>query len=272
MSTEQTRTATASGGRTITAVLAAVGAIALIGSGGTAAFAASADLNRTERVQELDATGITALDLEVSSADVTVEFGDVEEARLSVIGGWGADWRLDRDDDELIVRSPAFEFGWWFGNWFPGDQQVVLTLPDDLLDARLETDLVLNAGSLDVAGSFGDVQVEVNAGSLRLEGEAGSVQTEVNAGSAEIELDGVRTADLDLSAGRLVVDLTGDAPEEVRVGVSAGSLVLTVPDVQYRVTQDRSAGSIDSRLDESSRARNTIDVTVSAGSVTLRAD
>jgi len=52
--------------------------------------------------------------------------------------------------------------------------------------------------------------------------------------------------------------------------VSAGSLDLTVPDVEYAITQDISAGTLNAKIDEASSARRTIDVSLSAGTATIR--
>ena len=247
-----------------------IGGVALLGSGATAAVAASGDLVRTDSVQSVDVAGITGLDLDVSASDVRVQFGDVDEAVLAITSGRGRNWTLERDGDELVVRSPESRFGWWFGNWWGDDETVVLTLPEELQDAGLDASLTLNAGSLDVAGSFAELDVEVAAGDLTVDGSAEALDAQLSAGGADIVLDGVKTADLGVSAGDLAVELTGAAPVETTIDVSAGELDLTVPEGEYRVTDSVSAGSLENGLDESSDARRTIDVSISAGSVTLR--
>ncbi len=141
-----------------------------------------------------------------------VEFGDVDEAQLSITNGRGTAWTFDRDGDELIVRSPDGVFGWWFGNWFGDEEIAVLTLPESLRGDALDADLNLDAGSLDVVGDFGVLDVRVNAGALDVEGSARELDAEMNAGRADILLDGVTRADLGVSAGDLTVELTGTAP------------------------------------------------------------
>jgi hypothetical protein len=54
------------------------------------------------------------------------------------------------------------------------------------------------------------------------------------------------------------------------IDVSAGSLGLALPDARYNITQDVSAGSLNNRLDHSSTSERRIDITLSAGEVTLR--
>lgn len=258
-------------GRPIGIVLAVIGGVALLGSGTTAAFAAGSQLSRSDSVSTTDVTGIQSLEMEVGASDVSVQFGDVDEAELRVDGGSGATWTLERDDDELIVHSPNRTFGWWFGGWFGDDERVVLTLPESLQRVGLDLDLDLGAGSLEASGEFGEVDLHVGAGALTLEGSATSVDADISAGRAEIELADVSEADLGIAAGRLTAEFTGTTPDTITFEVSAGSLELTVPDDVYNVTQEVSAGSFDNRVETSTTASSTIDAKVSAGSATLRA-
>lgn len=264
-----------SGATAILIVTAVVGGMALLGSGATAAFAATGSLvaastEGSDSVQTEDASGLTGIDLDVDAGNMRVEFGDVEEAELAVTNSRGPAWTLERDGDQLVVRSPEFRFGWWFGSWFGDDQSAVLTLPENLRDAELDADFTLDAGSLDVVGDFGALDVTVNAGALDVEGAATSLVIDMSAGRADGLIDGVDQADLSVSAGDLNVELTGRAPSQTRIDVSAGSVDLTVPDESYSITQDVSAGSLDAEVDQSSDTRRMIDVSLSAGSVTIR--
>lgn len=252
----------------ITVALAVFGGLALVGSGATAAVAASSDLIRVDSVQKVDVTGVEGLDLNASASNVRVEFGDVDEAELSVEGGRGGAWTIERDGDELLVRSPDTMFGWWFGRWFDDDSTVVLVLPEEL--EGIDATFVLSAGGLDVTGSYGELGVEVAAGDLNIDGSADSLDADLSAGSADLILDGVGEAELSVSAGDLAVELTGTAPRIVTIDVSAGSAELTVPDGEYDIDQNVSAGELDNRLEQSPDSRNSIEVTLSAGSVTLR--
>lgn len=256
-------------------VTAIVGGIALLGSGGAAAAAATGTLlgptaDRGETVQREDAAGLEGIDLDVDAGAMRIEFGDVDEAQLSVENGRGPEWTLDRKDDTLVVRSPDFRFGWWFGSWFGDEESAVLTLPESLRDSTLDADLTLDAGSLEVRGDFGALDVDMSAGALDVEGAATSLDIGMSAGRADILLDGVDRADLGVSAGNLTVELTGTAPTRTSIDASAGSVDLTVPDVAYTITQDISAGSLDAKVTRSPDARQAIAVTLSAGSVSIR--
>lgn len=266
---------TRSSGKTaIMVTTAIVGGLALLGTGGTAAFAATGTLltssDRSDSIQTQDASGVERIDLDVDAGNMRIEFGDVDEAELAVTNGRGPGWSFDRNGDELVVRSPEFRWGWWFDGWFGDDESAVLTLPESLRDSALDADLTLDAGSLDVVGDFGALDIAVNAGALDLEGAASAVDIDMSAGRADVLVDGVEEAGLQVSAGDLNVELTGTPPTQTTIDVSAGSVDLTVPNASYTISQDVSAGTLDAQIDQSSDSRRLIDVTLSAGSVTIR--
>lgn len=269
-----------SGSTAIVVSLAVFGGLVLLGTGATAAVAAAHDISRSSGSNSGDmlsasTSGVSSIDLEVGLTDMTVEFGDVDEATMEIIDTRSDRWTLERDEDELVVRGPENKFGWldgdWLGgNWFEEDGQIVLTLPESLNDGSLDADFDLGAGRLEIEGTFGEVDIDMGAGSLNMTGAATSVSADIAAGHARLDLEDVSTADFMIAAGKLVATLEGTTPREVTVDVSAGSLELTVPDETYSVSQDVSAGSLDNRLDTSSSSRYKIDASVSAGSAILR--
>lgn len=254
-------------------VTAVVGGIALLGAGGTAAAAAASNIvsaSRPDSVQTVGVEGLKGIDLDADASSMRIEFGDVDEAELAITNGRGTAWTFEREGDELIVQSPKGVFGWWFGSWFGDEEIAVLTLPESLRGSELDADLTLDAGSLDVVGDFGTLDIDVSAGALDVQGAARELDVQMSAGRADILLDGVTQADLGVSAGDLAVELTGTAPTRTAIDVSAGSLDLTVPDVEYAITQDVSAGTLNAKVDVASSARRTIDVSLSAGTATIR--
>ena len=262
-----------SGATAVMVVTAVVGGLALLGAGGTAAAAAVGTIatsNRADSVQSVGVAGLESIDLSADASSMRVEFGDVDEATLAITNGRGTPWRFERDGDELVVRSPQGVFGWWIGGWFGEEEVAVLTLPESLRDAGLDADLNLNAGSLDVAGDFGILDVSVNAGALDIQAAAKELDVQMSAGRADILLDGIAQADLGVSAGDLTVELTGTPPALTSIDVSAGTLDLTVPDVEYAISQEISAGTLNAEVDEASSSRRTIDVSLSAGTATIR--
>jgi hypothetical protein len=81
----------------------------------------------------------------------------------------------------------------------------------------------------------------------------------------------VRQVTTQVSAGSLEAALTGRAPSEITADVSAGSLRLTVPEGEYDISSEVSAGDFRDGIGSTEGAGNTIRITVSAGEAVLRA-
>lgn len=229
-------------------------------------FAASDTAALTARADR-----VAALDVDVAAGSLTIAYGDVDEATLRVEGTGASDWRLSRDGDALSVTADR---GWWRG-WdligFGGHGDVaVLTLPLDLSKTTLDADLQLAAGEIIADGTFGELDLEIGAGSVTVSGTARSLDASISAGRVRLDLAGVRTVDLDVSAGYIEGQLSGTAPTETVIDVSAGRVSLTLPRGPYAITSDVSAGEFSHSLSTDPTASARIDVTVSAGSVTLR--
>lgn len=248
----------------LTAVLG-VGVLVAVAWGGVRATLGASMASSETRMLAVD--GVQELDVDVSAASFTVRFDDVSEASLEVRDSGGGSWTFDREGATLRVETPRAPFISWFGG---GNGRAVLTLPDELEGADAE--LELGAGSLTAEGAFGELELGMGAGDMNISGSAEELTADVSAGRADIDLQGVRGADLQLSAGDMTARLGGEAPSEVRVSVSAGSLTLTLPDEAYDVSSDVSAGDFDNQLRTESGASARVFVEVAAGTARLLAD
>lgn len=258
------------GSRAVAIVVIVLGGLVLLGATISAAVGTVASASVHTSTRTLAATGVEELDIEAAAGTLRVEFTDVQEAELEVTSSWDADaWRLERDGDTLHVASPDRSgwFGWrsWFGD---GGADAVLRLPSSL--AGLDADVSLAAGEFVTDGEFGELDLELAAGAFDVSGSARSLSADVSAGRGTLELEGVREADLTVSAGSLDATLTGTKPDSVELGVSAGSLRLTVPEGDYDVRSDVSAGQFDNRIGSTPGASSTISVQVSAGQAVLK--
>lgn len=264
-----------SGARAITIVAIVLGSLVLLSTLTSAVFSTIASATERTTVRSIATTGVDSLDVRVGGGSLRVEFSDVREAELEVTGAWGADrWTLERRDDRLVVTTPN-RFGTWIGDWLTwGDDRDrssgVLRLPASLAGADAE--LELSAGELIVAGDFDDLDLEVSAGRLEASGSATELSARVSAGRGDLDLSGVEEATFSVSAGTIESRLSGAQPESVEATVSAGSLHLWVPEGDYAVTSDVSAGGFDNRIGSDPRATSRINVDVSAGQVVLRSD
>lgn len=255
--------------RAVAITATALGAAIVLATAGTAAASTLASSSTSTSTRVLDVANVDGLRIDVSASQMQVRFADVADAQLDVTGAGGADrWTFERHDDELVVASPRWVFG--IGWLFSGDTRVVLTLPQSMQSAGLDASFSLAAGDLDVEGDFADLEIDLGAGSLQLAGSAEDLSAEVSAGRADLDLRGVQEADLTVSAGDLVGQLTGSAPENISIDLSAGSIRLTLPDEDYDVQVGVSAGGIDNTLATSTSAPRRITGGVSAGTLVLR--
>jgi hypothetical protein len=253
--------------RVVAILTVALGCVVVLGALGTAIFSTVAAASVRTDTQTADVAGVESLKVAVDAASLRIEFADVTEATLEVTGGLGVgEWTLERQDDELTVATPhRFGPGWIFG----GDVRATLTLPRELEGTDLDAALELSAGELTVDGSFGDLGIDVGAGTLTVDGAAQTLTADLSAGGADIDLADVAEATFMVSAGTVDARLTGTAPRTVTVDVSAGSLDLRLPEETYDVRSDVSAGDFENGLRTDADARNVVDVTVSAGTVTI---
>lgn len=259
------------GTRALSITIAVLGAGALVIGGVATAFGTVREATSLAPVAQsiTDVAGVEGIDIDVSAGDLRVEFGGSDVTLVST-GETG--WTLARDGDQVVVSSPdeAFDFGFdWL--WRDADRSATLTLPASLEGTDLDIDL--SAGRVIAEGAFGEAEFEMSAGSLELEGSARTLEGRISAGRAIVELADVREVGIELAAGHLQGTLTGDAPAQVDLDVSAGSLDLSLPDVAYSVTHDSGAGELDlNNLQQRSDADHRIQVGVTAGKVDLRAD
>lgn len=263
--------------KAVTVAVAAFGGLVLLGSGTSAAFAGVNDISADRETSAVEVAGVEALNAQVDGASLSIEFYDGDTAVLRADQGSTRGWVLRVDDEELRVHSRDrgwFGLGWltpdWVGgSWFDDGDRLTLLLPESL--EGIDADLTLNAGALSADGAFGEVDADVSAGRMDLTGTANGLDFTLSAGGANVELADVDVASFDISAGRADAELTGTAPSDVTVDVSAGNLQLTLPDEAYDVRQEKDAGSVNSDLRQDPASGNTVSVTVSAGSVNLRA-
>lgn len=259
----------AGGSRVVAIVIIVLGAIVLLGAMTSAVIGTIASASVHTSTRSLDAAGVEDLGIDAAAGTLRVEFTDVQEAELEVTSSWGAEnWRFERDGDSLEVAPPdrLGWFGWrgWFGD---GGADAVLRLPSAL--EGLDADVSLAAGEFVTDGEFGELDLSLAAGSFDVSGSARSLSADVSAGRGTLELDGVSEAELTVSAGSLDAVLTGERPDVIDADVSAGTLRMTVPEGDYDVTSDVSAGEFDNGIGSTPGASSTIRVQVSAGQAVL---
>ncbi|MFH8251355.1 hypothetical protein ACH3VR_13365 [Microbacterium sp. B2969] len=258
--------------RVVAILLIVFGVFVVLGAVISAIFTtiAAASIHTTTRT--VDVSGVDDLKVDVSAGSLRIVYADVSDAELEVTGTSGADrWTLDSSNDTLTVSTPSgwFSDGFWNGWIFGARSDAVLRLPQAMEGAN--ADLSLAAGELNADGDFGDLQLDLGAGRATIAGSADSIDAQISAGTGELDLEGIDKAVLSVSAGSLTADFSGQQPSSVELDVSSGSARLTVPQGEYDVTSDVSAGQLDNKLGSVPGADSTIRVEVSAGQAVLRA-
>lgn len=251
-------------------LLAAIGSLVLLTMLISTTRSAVATLSSSHVVKTASIQGVTSLDVKAQSGTFSLKFAEISEATLEVRSNSGTDWKLQREGQELVVRAPNSWGDWCFFGCTAEDNKITLTLPQQLNDGSLDASLSLSAGEFTANGNFDDLVLDVGAGLLELNGASNTLDATLGAGRADLSLANVQSATLDVSAGRMNTELTGQAPGEVNASVSAGMLDLVLPDVPYDVTSDVSAGSVQNNLDTSSTAKHLVSVETSAGTSILR--
>lgn len=295
--------------RVIVAVTAAVGGVALLAAGASAAYASIApqrfdginaivgdastgngpDSERADRgvdngsetqMYTANIGDVQSLDLGIAAASFDLVFGDVTEAELVASGHRAAEWVMTVEEGELSVETPArvLTAGCVFncGAGGLGNATATLTLPESMSDAgTLDAEINVEGGAVRGAGSFRSLDLGLEAGELRLDGSTQRLAIDVEAGKAELDLADVVTAEVGVEVGSVRATLTGRAPDRVSVDASTGTAALDLPEAEYRVDAKTELGELDDRLsknDDSSAAvaQHVVTVRAEAAKVTLQ--
>lgn len=158
-------------------------------------------------------------------------------------------------------------------SWF-GDPDARAEMVGDTLELRSDCDGWFAFGCSAAwtvavpADSTGPVTAVTSAGDVELTGVAGPVTADTSAGDIELRQFAGEVADLETSAGDVVVDAL-TAPRELRIDTSAGAIEVVVPDETYRVDADTSAGDVDVTVARDPLSQRLIDAETSAGSITI---
>jgi hypothetical protein len=254
--------------RAVAIVAMVLGAVVILGTAAVAAFGTVlSTTHRSEVVTSADTTSVDTLEVHLSAGRLRIEFADVSQPQIEAQTSVGSGpWTMRVNGTTLVVRSPDSNFA-WRGLFGPSDQ-ATLRLPTAM--QGMDASLRVAAGDLSANGRFGALKLDLQAGSASINGTATDLVSKTSAGTGALDLSGVTTADIAVTAGTMDAVLRGDQPSSTKVQVDAGALTLSLPQGQYDVTSDVSAGHLDNRLGTHSGADSTVDVHVSAGQVTLQ--
>lgn len=260
--------------RTLRTVLLIGGSILLVVVLAVVAIQVSLRLTRSDASDTVSVTEtFDTVEISSSATDVTVEYGDVDDAVLEF--EQGDSMRAIRFDHE--VRSGVLEItirdrGWFPWDWsFGGDaSELTVTLPEALKPTPVELSVESVAGNISLDGEFADVDIATTAGDLDLTGGATALTLETTAGNIEVvdfDLGGELRSES--TAGNSVFDL-GSVPSSVRITSTAGNIEFVVPTGSYRVETDVTAGTVTSALSSDVDASRVFRFETTAGNIELR--
>ncbi len=218
-----------------------------------------------------DLEGLKSLVIRSETGRVHVVFDDIDAAQLEFTPGDGlGDPRLEHRVrngtlDVRIEHRPVWPWQWPFGQFTPA--ALTVRLPDELR-GRLLLDLTGSAGRAEVDGEFRDVELELTAGGLELRGSADRLTVTSTAGSLNIVDYRADEVEIESTAGSVDLELSV-LPSRISLTSTAGSQRVLLPDGEYRIDAEATAGKVnldapsDPDADRIYRFRST------AGSITI---
>lgn len=212
-----------------TAVLGGIGALLLLGAGGTTA-AASLSVQE-HRVDTTVTESVDTVVVDGRSAVIEVVTADVPDLRVeSVYAGFRLESAPEPRVEDGRLSIDALPSRSWPGAGSGMHVRITVPAGDEPVDLRLSGD----AGALSVEGDFGDVRLDTEAGVIEASGSARALWASSEFGA--VELDGIRVReDLDVhtEVGATDVRLVGEAPRRVAVTTRAGAIEAAVPDADW---------------------------------------
>jgi hypothetical protein len=242
--------------RRVPRVLAVVGGLILLALALVIAYFAFWALGRsTDRQTETFSGPVDQVIVEDVNGRVTFDAGTGTEvtAELEWLLGDAPDVQMVVDDGTLRITANCGAFC---------QTHISGTAP-----AEAKITVRTEAGSIDLTGFGGGVDLDTSAGNINVTGINGPAMLRTDAGSIRGDIsDG--DVDAQTSAGGIDLEIFGDFSRVSAVS-DAGSVTLTVPDDVYRVEADTSVGRTDVNVSTASDAERVIVARSDAGNVTV---
>jgi hypothetical protein len=254
----------------------------VVGSVILAAILISVAVNVAFALNRTDASGtytvgekFSAVDVEADISDVTVSFGDVDQARIEFRQGDSArniSFEHDVRGDQLQVK--VLTRGGWFwpfgGGWFFGGDQPTLdiTLPKALADGSLPLTVSATAGDVNLDGDYAATRIHMTAGDLDLSGSATDLSIESTAGNIDLDTMSAKTLTIHSTAGDIRVDLA-TLPDEFEIASVAGNQTVTLPAGDYDINTQTTAGDVTVDVPSNPDAALSYRFTSTAGNIEI---
>lgn len=237
-------------------VIAIVAVLALIGPLSVFAVSMVGLASYTKEAQNgAMPENIDKLEIRTSRASVSVvdsaEIGDRDMPPESQVTGWfDARYRQSKNDSErtspVTVRTEGSTAVVDVDPRGTHGIDVTIGLPADLAE-KLNLDLNVSRGSIEVLGKYKDIAVAMTGGAVDVEGEAEKLALDVKGGEAEAE-------------GRF---------DEASFKVQGGAVTGLPIEAKKKVSVNVTAGTADLQLGPDTQPAEGVDLSVAAGSASL---
>ncbi len=210
----------------------------------------------------------TTLDLSLAAGEMDVVYYEGEHIEVSYPTSYKYGYEVSERNGTLTVE-PKKHVGIWFGFGWNKIPAVTVKIPQGkVMDLKLD----LSAGVAKVqAGEYGNVRVHLSAGWIDIAGTVVCNKFNASLSAGKLDVDRVECTDFDLhlSAGVALLDCV--KCDDISVKLSAGTASVTVlgNKADYSISVDKSAGSCNVYNQTGMVAGKTIDVDLSAGSVSV---
>ncbi|MDE6558195.1 MAG: DUF4097 domain-containing protein [Clostridia bacterium] len=210
----------------------------------------------------------TTLDLSLAAGEMNVVYYEGENIEVNYPTSYKYGYEVSERNGTLTVE-PQQHFGVWFGFGWNKVPAVTVKIPKGkVMDLKL--DLSAGVARVEDCSEFGNVRVRLSAGWADL-GSMVCNKFNASLSAGKLDVDRVECSDFDLHLSAGVANVDFLKCDDISVKLSAGTASVTVlgNKSDYSISVDRSAGSCNVSNQTGAVVGKTIDVDLSAGSVSV---
>lgn len=211
--------------------------------------------------------------VDVDASNVNVSFGNVDEPSITFDQGdsnRAVTFEQEVRGVELRIvaqtRGGFFPFGIW--PWGMDTSRLDVVLPAELNDGSLGIAVSSAAGNVSLDGAYDDVTLELTAGNLDLSGSATALSIDATAGDVRVDDYTASDVRIDTTAGNVMLDFA-ELPDEITASSVAGDQEIVLPDGEYRIETDTTAGEVSIDAPSDPDAARTYSFSTVAGDIRI---
>ena len=212
---------------------------------------------------------VETLKVDFYAGSLEIEFYDGDEVKIEYPENKKYSAEINEENGVLSMSTGSRHWYDWFLNWS------IINLPATKIslpaDSKVNLDLELNAGSVDVAGGeYGDTKIHINAGSIEAGAiDCGNLSSELNAGSLDMEKAACSDLKIKMNAG--TADINRIYCDNIHAKINAGAMNLEVvgSEKEYGISIKKNAGSCNKSDHHGTHPDKKITGEINAGSLDI---